>query len=248
MKVPFFDYPRLFLDKKDVIIYQTSNFMFPSTLNKTYDIQKGDIITSINDKKINYVDEVIPILSENRNMTIEVELSRGSFTIQKTLNVDAEGKLGIMNGASMADNIKLGLLEVSTIQYSFFESIGVGINNFVSFFGFYLEQFIAIFNPSTGAYKGLGGFLAIGNIFPPSWDWGAFWNTTAILSVMLGVLNLLPIPALDGGHAMFLIYEMIAGKPPTDQFLTRAQVVGMVLLLSLLIYANGMDLYRFISG
>ncbi|GIS21150.1 MAG: hypothetical protein CM15mP121_0020 [Bacteroidota bacterium] len=144
------------------------------SLNKTYDLQKGDIITSINDKKINYVDELIPVLSENRNTTVEVELLRGSFTIQKTLNVDAEGKLGIMHGASMSDNIKLGLLEVSTIQYSFLESIGVGINNFVSFTVFYLEQFAAIFNPSTGAYKGLGGFIAIGDIFPPSWDWGNF--------------------------------------------------------------------------
>ena len=214
------------------------------SLNKTYDLQKGDIITSINDKKINYVDELIPILSENRNTTIEAELLRGSFTIQKTLNVDAEGKLGIMHGASMADNINLGLLEVSNIQYSFFESIEVGVNNFVSFFGFYLEQFIAIFNPSTGAYKGLGGFLAIGNIFPPSWDWGAFWNTTAILSVMLGVLNLLPIPALDGGHAMFLIYEMISGRKPSDKFLQTVQIIGFIILMTLVIFANGNDIYK----
>ena len=99
------------------------------SLNKTYDIQKGDIITSINDKKINYVDELIPILSENRNTTIEAELLRGSFTIQKTLNVDEEGKLGIMHGASMADNINLGLLEVSTIQYSFFDQILYHLTN-----------------------------------------------------------------------------------------------------------------------
>ena len=176
---------------------------------------------------------MIPVLSENRNTTVEVELLRGSFTIQKTLNVDAEGKLGIMHGASMVDNINLGLLEVSTTQYSFLESIGVGINNFVSFFGFYLEQFAAIFNPSTGAYKGVGGFLAIGNIFPPSWDWGAFWNTTAILSVMLGILNLLPIPALDGGHAMFLIYEMISGRKPSDKFLERVQIIGFIILMTL---------------
>ena len=144
----------------------------------------------------------------------------------------------------MADNIKLGLLEVSTIQYSFFESIGVGINNFVSFSVFYLEQFIAIFNPSTGAYKGLGGFLAIGDIFPSSWDWGQFWNTTALLSVMLGILNLLPIPALDGGHAMFLIYEMITGRKPSDKFLERAQIIGFIVLMSLVIFANGNDIYK----
>ena len=187
---------------------------------------------------------MIPILLENRNTTIEVELLRGSFTIQKTLNVDADGKLGIRLGASMADNIKLGLLEVSTIQYSFLESIGVGINNFVSFSVFYLEQFIAIFNPSTGAYKGLGGFIAIGDIFPPTWDWSAFWRTTALLSVMLGILNLLPIPALDGGHAMFLIYEMISGRKPSDKFLERAQIIGFVILMSLVIFANGNDIYK----
>ena len=187
---------------------------------------------------------MIPVLSENRNTTVEVELLRGSFTIQKTLNVDAEGKLGIMHGASMADLIKLGLLEVSTIQYSFLESIGVGINNFVSFTVFYLEQFAAIFNPSTGAYKGLGGFIAIGDIFPPSWDWGKFWNTTALLSVMLGILNLLPIPALDGGHAMFLIYEMITGRKPSDKFLETAQIIGFIILMSLVIFANGNDIYK----
>ena len=214
------------------------------SLNKTYDIQKGDIITSINDRKTNYIDEVTPILLKNRNTTIEVELLRGSFTIQKTLNVDADGKLGIRLGASMADNIKLGLLEVSTIQYSFLESIGVGINNFVSFSVFYLEQFIAIFNPSTGAYKGLGGFIAIGDIFPPTWDWSGFWRTTALLSVMLGILNLLPIPALDGGHAMFLIYEMISGRKPSDKFLQTVQIIGFIILMTLVIFANGNDIYK----
>jgi regulator of sigma E protease len=85
-------------------------------------------------------------------------------------------------------------------------------------------------------------------MFSNKWDWQKFWAMTALLSIILAFMNILPIPALDGGHVMFLIYEMIAGKPPSDQFLTRAQVVGMVLLFSLLIYANGMDLYRFISG
>ena len=152
-----------------------------------------------------------------------------------------------MHSPSMADLIKLGLLEVSTIQYSFLESIGVGINNFVSFTVFYLEQFAAIFNPSTGAYKGLGGFIAIGDIFPPSWDWGKFWNTTAFLSVMLGILNLLPIPALDGGHAMFLIYEMITGRKPSDKFLETAQIIGFIILMTLVIFANGNDCLLYTS-
>ena len=96
--------------------------------------------------------------------------------------------------------------------------------------------------------KQLGGFGSIGKIFPSEWNWQIFWLNTAFLSIILAFMNILPIPALDGGHVMFLIYEMIAGKAPSDKFLTRAQVVGMVLLLSLLLYANGMDIYRWIVG
>ena len=149
-----------------------------------------------------------------------------------------------MTGATVKDMIDLGYLELTVNSYSMVESIGVGTNNFISFFGFYLEQFAAIFNPSTGAYKGLGGFLAIGNIFPGSWDWQSFWDRTAILSVMLGVLNLLPIPALDGGHAMFLVYEMVSGRKPSDKFLETVQIIGFIILLSLVIFANGNDIYK----
>ena len=103
---------------------------------------------------------------------------------------------------------------------------------------------MAIFNPSTGAYKGLGGFLAIGNIFPGYWDWQSFWGMTAFLSIMIGILNVLPIPLLDGGHAMFLIYEMVTGHKPSDKFMEYFSVLGLVLLLTLVLYANGNDIYK----
>jgi regulator of sigma E protease len=105
-----------------------------------------------------------------------------------------------------------------------------------------------IFNPNTGAYKGVGGFKAIFDIFPTTWSWEAFWNITALLSIMLGVMNLLPIPALDGGHVVFLLYEMITRKKPSDKFLENAQMVGFVLLISLLLFANGNDIYKAILG
>ena len=135
-------------------------------------------------------------------------------------------------------------MKVSINSYSFLESIVAGTNRFASFTGFYIEQFVAIFNPSTGAYKGLGGFISIGNIFPSTWDWQSFWNTTAFLSIMLGVLNLLPIPALDGGHAMFLVYEMVSGRKPSDKFMETVQVIGFIILLALVIFANGNDIYK----
>ena len=214
------------------------------SLNKDYDIRQGDRIVSVNGQEIKYVDQLVPLLQQNSNQTIEVELIRDSFRIKKTLNVNEDGKLGIMHGATVQNMVDLGLMKVSNNSYSLLESISVGTNNFVSFMGFYFDQLVAIFNPSTGAYKGLGGFIAIGNIFPSTWDWQSFWNTTALLSVMLGVLNLLPIPALDGGHAMFLVYEMVSGKKPSDKFMETVQVIGFIILLALVIFANGNDIYK----
>ena len=215
-----------------------------TSLNKNYDLQQGDIIVSINDQEIKYFDQSIPILDANRNQTVNVEISRNSVTYNKMLNVDADGKLGLYTGASRIDMANLGYLELVNKSYSFAESIIKGSQNFISFFDSYLDQIAAIFNPSTGAYKGLGGFIAIGNIFPGTWDWQNFWGVTAFLSIMLGVINVLPIPLLDGGHAVFLIYEMITGRKPSDKFIETVSIAGLAILLLLVIYANGNDIYK----
>ena len=110
--------------------------------------------------------------------------------------------------------------------------------------GSYITQFKMILSPSTGAYKGLGGFGAIGSLFPATWNWEVFWNLTAFLSLMLAFMNILPIPALDGGHVVFLIYEMIIGKPAPEKVMEYAQMIGMILLLGLLVFANGNDILR----
>ena len=215
-----------------------------TSLNKNYDLQQGDIIVSINDQEIKYFDQSIPILDANRNQTVDVEISRNNVTYNKMLNVDADGKLGLFTGASRIDMANLGYLELVNKSYSFAESIIKGSQNFISFFDSYLDQIAAIFNPSTGAYKGLGGFIAIGNIFPGTWDWQNFWGVTAFLSIMLGVINVLPIPLLDGGHAVFLIYEMITGRKPSDKFIETVSIAGLAVLLLLVIYANGNDIYK----
>ena len=215
-----------------------------TSLNKNYDLQQGDIIVSINDQEIKYFDQSIPILDANRNQTVDVEISRNNVTYNKMLNVDADGKLGLYTGASRIDMANLGYLELVNKSYSFAESIIKGSQNFISFFDSYLDQIAAIFNPTTGAYKGLGGFIAIGNIFPGTWDWQNFWGVTAFLSIMLGVINVLPIPLLDGGHAVFLIYEMITGRKPSDKFIETVSIAGLAILLLLVIYANGNDIYK----
>ena len=104
-----------------------------------------------------------------------------------------------------------------------------------------------IINPSTEAYKGLGGFISIGSIFPATWDARSFWSITAFLSIMLGFMNLLPIPALDGGHVMFTLWEMITGRKPSDKFLQYAQISGFVILLGLVIFSNGNDIFKLFS-
>ena len=137
-----------------------------------------------------------------------------------------------------------GVFEYKTTQYSFLESIPAGISKGYRAVGDYLKQFKLLFSPKTKAYESLGGFIAIGNIFPSVWDWESFWNLTAFLSIILAVMNILPIPALDGGHVLFLLYEIVTGRKPSDKFLEYAQIAGMVLLFTLLIYANGNDLIK----
>ena len=130
------------------------------------------------------------------------------------------------------------------VEYGVLEAVPAGVSRGYSEIGNYLKQFKLIFTPETKAYESVGGFIAIGNIFPSTWDWQVFWSMTALLSIMLAVINILPIPALDGGHVLFLFFEIISGRKPSDKFLEYAQIVGMVILFSLLIFANGNDIVK----
>lgn len=213
--------------------------------SENQNLQKKDILLSINGQKTKYIDQVIPILDSNKGKTLAAVVLRDEKEVTLNVKVNKDGKLGINLGGIDLDSLeKLGYYKVSKQEFGFFESIPVGINRGFEQLASYGKQLKAIFTPSTGAYKGVGGFAAIFNIFPQTWSWEAFWSITALLSIMLGVMNLLPIPALDGGHVMFLLYEMISGKKPSDKFLENAQMVGFVLLISLLLFANGNDIYK----
>jgi regulator of sigma E protease len=130
-------------------------------------------------------------------------------------------------------------------NYSFFEAIPAGTVKTYKGVANYLKQLKLLFSSEVKAYESVGGFITIGSIFPSEWDWQAFWGLTAFLSIMLAILNILPIPALDGGHVMFLLYEIIARRKPSDKFLEYSQIVGMVILFALLIFANGNDIMRY---
>ncbi|MFM2230802.1 MAG: hypothetical protein RL607_2060 [Bacteroidota bacterium] len=217
--------------------------------NKTV-FKEKDIVTEFNGHKITYVDEVLPLLKENKGKTIPVVVKRNNVDTPLNVNINKEGKMGIAYASMLPveDMEKMGLYTIQHEKFSFFESIPIGIETGMNQLTSYGRQLKAIFNPSTGAYKGVGGFGAIFKVFPSTWSWQAFWGITAFLSIMLGVMNLLPIPALDGGHVIFLLYEMICGRKPSDKFLEKAQMVGFVILIGLLLFANGNDVYKAIFG
>jgi regulator of sigma E protease len=212
-------------------------------------LQPKDIILSLNGVPTKYYDEVTSVLEKNKNKTISAVVLRDEKQVPLQVIVSKDAKLGIgIGNLGMESLKKLGYYKISKQEFSFIESIPVGITKGKDQLLGYGKQLKMIFSPSTGAYKQVGGFKAIFDIFPNTWSWEVFWNITALLSIMLGVMNLLPIPALDGGHVMFLLYEIISGKKPSDKFLENAQMVGFVLLITLLLFANGNDIYKSIVG
>lgn len=212
-------------------------------------LNEKDFIISVNQVPVKYFDEMENILLSLANQEVPAVIKRNDQEMEITLKVDKDGKIGV--GPAMISNDdaeKLGLFALTTEKHSFLESIPVGLQKGKDQLVGYGKQLKLIANPETGAYKGVGGFKAIYDIFPQTWSWEVFWSITALLSIMLGVMNLLPIPALDGGHVMFLLYEMITGRKPSDKFMEYAQTVGFVLLIALLLFANGNDIFKAITG
>jgi regulator of sigma E protease len=213
------------------------------------EIQPKDVVVTLNGQTAKYFDQAQTILENNKGKTIPATVLRDQKEKQIQVTVNNDGKLGVQLGGLSFDSLeKLGYYKVSKQEFSFLESIPVGITKGKNQVVGYGKQLKLIFSPSTGAYKQVGGFKAIFDIFPSTWSWETFWTITALLSIMLGVMNLLPIPALDGGHVMFLLYEIVSGKKPSDKFLENAQMVGFVLLITLLLFANGNDIYKAIVG
>ncbi len=208
-----------------------------------------DVIKSLNGIPTKYSDEVVSIAKDNNSKVLEAIVSRNNADINVKITIDKNGKLGVFQGLYDFKSLeKLGLYNFEEKEYGFFEAIPVGLLKGKNQLSGYFDQLKAIFSPKTGAYKGVGGFYAIFNVFPANWSWEVFWNITALLSIMLGVVNLLPIPALDGGHVVFLLYEIVSGKKPSDKFLENAQMVGFFILISLVLFANGNDIFKAIFG
>lgn len=201
----------------------------------------GDSILGINDKFIRYYAEFRNEIQTHKNEDVVILIKRNTDTLSLAMKLDEMGLIGVYGQNDLEK-----FFEFNKKQYGFVEAIPAGFNRTWKGIDSYLKQLKLLFSPEVKAYEGIGGFGMIASIFPSEWHWQSFWRLTAFLSIMLAIINVLPIPALDGGHVMFLLYEIIARRKASDKFLEYAQVFGMVILFSLLIYANGMDLVRWL--
>lgn len=202
-------------------------------------LKEGDLITAVNNTPAPSYNKFIKILEQNKGTIVPIKYLRNDSIQESSIQISDNGKIGIMLSQRLDD-----YYTVEYNSYSFLESIPRGIELGVDKLVGYVGQMKMIFT-KEGA-QSLGGFGAIGSIFPESWNWMHFWEITAFLSIILAFMNILPIPALDGGHVLFLLVEIITRRKPSEKFLEYAQMAGMIFLFILLIYANGNDIYRFI--
>jgi regulator of sigma E protease len=204
------------------------------------ELKKGDRLLAINDKQFTYYDEVIKERGKFKNQDITIKVLRNEDTVFLKAKADSLGRIGIWTDVEERNG-------AYKQKYGFFQSFPAGIRKGWRMLVMNVKNFKLLFtSDEVKTSESLGSFLSIGNMFAPEWDWEVFWSMTALLSIVLAFMNILPIPALDGGHVIFTLYEMITGRKPGDKFMEYAQMVGMVLLLGLMAYALGLDFWRFL--
>lgn len=219
-----------------------------TTNAKTAGLRAFDKIVKADSIPVTYFDELSGYLQDKKGDTVLLGIERNQQLLAIKVPVDSNGKIGL-NGFSDEAYDSLGIFKQEAKNYGFLESFPAGVKKTGEQLNFYIQQFKLILNPETGAYKGLGGFKTMASIFPSTgWNWEAFWKITAFFSIILAFMNLLPIPALDGGHVVFTLVEMITGRKPSEKFLEYAQIAGMVILFALMLFANGNDWFGWGKG
>jgi len=207
------------------------------SINKDAGLEVGDACRAVNEEPMFLVHDVRAALQQHKGDSITVTVQRGATEAAVALQVDTAGMIGV--GLDV-DATKY--FNVTKHNYGLFSAIPAGAAKAWKTISNYFKELGLIFNPKTEAYKSVGSFITIGKIFPAAWDWYKFWTLTALFSIMLGALNILPIPGLDGGHILFLLFEMVTGRKPSDKFLDIAETVGMIFLVCLMILAFGNDI------
>lgn len=206
----------------------------PSSVNSGRGLAHGDRIVAIAGRPVEFVQDSRQLLMDHAGSEVPVSVVKGNDTVLTAMQVDTTGRLGVLTQ----------IPGIKTHRYSVLSAIPAGFRMAFNTIGGYIMDLKLVFTPSTEAYKSVGSFIAMGQIFPSYWDWYALLSITALFSIMLGVMNLLPIPALDGGHIVFTLYEMLTRRKPGDKFLIGAQIVGFILLFGLIILAFGNDIGR----
>ncbi len=211
-------------------------------------VKPGDKIVKLDSTTINFWQEIASFTEKQKDSaTVAVTVLRDGKEAIFNVKLDENKKLGLAP-LSFDKLEKNGWLKTQTKQYGFFESIPAGIKKTFTKLGDYIDQFALIFKPSTGAYKGMGGFASMTQVFGTHWDWEAFWSITAFFSVVLAFMNFLPIPMLDGGYILFTLFEIITGKKVPDKFLEKANLVGFIIIIGLMVFTNGNDVFRKFKG
>jgi regulator of sigma E protease len=211
-------------------------------------LQRFDQIETVNGIATPFFDEFKKAINAHKGQEVTLTVDRKGAVDTLHVNVTPEGTIGFYRVVYMDTMDSLGLIKIEKTQYSFLGSFPAGVELAGEKLKSYVGQFKKIFSPKTEAYKTVGGFKAMGSVFPSMWDWQSFWMITAFFSIALAFMNILPIPALDGGHVLFTLLEMITGRKPSQKVLEYAQVVGMVLILALVIYVNGNDWFGWGKG
>lgn len=235
---PYFYYPRLPFTVVEIP---------DSSHNAQSGLRQGDVILSISGTPTPYFDQASGIIKSFAGRDAMLQVERGDTAVFVGVKISPEGIIGVRALPEPYELIRNGIFPVTKKEYGFFEALGRGTQVTGEKISGYWAQVKKLVNPETGAYKSVGSVITMGSLFPPVWDWGAFWQLTAFLSIMLAVINILPIPALDGGHAVFIIYEMITRRQPSEKVLEYAQMAGFIILVLIMLLAFGNDILRLFS-
>ena len=200
-------------------------------------LRVGDEVVACNEhENVSATTMTTSLLKQYSGDTVTLRVLRAGAEQELQVPVDENGKIGVM--------LKADMFQPRTREFTLLQAIPAGVSLAGETIADYWEQLKLIFQPKTKMYEELGGFISIGKIFPSEWNWLQFWTMTAFLSIILAVMNILPIPGLDGGHALFTLWEIITGRKASDKFLEVMQYIGLAILFVLLVYANGNDIYR----
>lgn len=202
------------------------------------ELRKGDTLIAINNQPCPYYNDFDAIKKRYSDSLVTLSLIRGADTVQVKALINNKGSIGFFAVSPYS------ILGTVTTEYTLLQSVPIGFNHCWETLDKYVTGIKQIFTGKVNASDSLGSVISIGNTFPGVWDWERFWTLTGIFSIVLAFMNILPIPALDGGHALFTIYEMISGRKPGDKFMEYAQMAGMILLMGLMAYALGLDFWR----